>query len=94
MGKRTGKTDTARRAAVLWLAGVGLLLAGCGRRSAPKAPEDSTYKETNYPTRPAMGLPKRDPLLPPEPSPEEDDAGGNDTPVPGAYTAPPRGMNQ
>ena len=85
-----------RRAAILGLAGAGLLLAGCGRRSAPKAPEDSTYKETDYPTRPAMGLPKQDPLTAPVPSPDDaDDLGGNDTPVPGIFAPPsPRGVGR
>ena len=80
-----------RRAAILGLAAVGLLLAGCGRRSTPKPPEGATYEKTNYPTRRGMGLPERDPLSLPEAAAEEDDLGGDDTPLPGAYTAPPRG---
>ncbi len=82
-----------RRAAILGLAGAALLLAGCGRRSAPKAPEGSTYKETDYPTRPAMGLPRQDPLT--TPAPDDDDLDGNDTPVPGIFAPPPpRGVGR
>lgn len=82
-----------RRAAILGLVGAVLLLAGCGRRSQPKAPEGSTYGGTDYPTRPAMGLPKQDP--PAVPVPDDDDLDGNDTPVPGIFAPPPpRGVGR
>ncbi len=90
-----GDSGIGRRRAVLGLVCACLLLAGCGRRSGPKAPEGAPYEKTRYPTRPAMGLPEEDPLLlPPDvpapPAEEDEDAG--DTPVPGAYATPPRGM--
>ena len=61
-----------RRRALAVLAGlVPLALAGCGRKSIPKAPEGSTYNQ-QYPTRGSMNLPP-DPLAPPSPPPDEDD---------------------
>lgn len=80
-----------RRAAIAGVAGLALLLAGCGRKSAPKPPEGATYQTTPYPTRPAMGLPKDSPLASPPPADETDDADEDRRPV-GAYSAPPPGM--
>ncbi len=48
------------------LGGLALALAGCGRRSAPKPPEGSTFGQ-EYPTRRSMGLP------PDAPAPAKDD---------------------
>ena len=84
-----GNGGIGRRSAVLGLAAAGFLLAGCGRRSAPEPPKDSTYRETQYPTRPGMGLPEQDPLQAPSPAEGDNE---KDTPVPGAYSAPPRGL--
>ena len=89
MSKQAGQTAIGRRGAILGLAAVGLLLTGCGRRSTPKASEDSTYERTQYPTRSGMGLPEQDPLQAPLPAESDIE---KDTPVPGAYSAPPRGL--
>ena len=62
-----------RRGAMLGIAGWALALAGCGRRSAPKVPEDSTF-HLPYPTRSSMGLPKEDPLHSPPVEDTEDEA--------------------
>jgi hypothetical protein len=68
MDDETGRTT--RRAALAIFAGlVPFALAGCGRRSLPKAPEGSTYNQP-YPTRRSMGLPPED--RPPD-APKEDE---------------------
>ena len=68
MGMDQRKRLLGRRGIVL--GGVALALpfalAGCGRRSAPKPPEGSTFGQ-EYPTRRSMGLP------PEEPAPAKDD---------------------
>ena len=69
MSERTNKWK--RRAVLFCMLAAPLALAGCGRRSLPKAPEGSTYS-LEYPTRPAMGLPPLDPLHAP---PKDDDEG-------------------
>lgn len=70
MDDRTIRMTRRRTLAVL--AGlVPLALAGCGRKSLPKAPEGSTYRQ-EYPTRGSMNLPP-DPLAPLSPPVDEDD---------------------
>jgi hypothetical protein len=71
MGQRDKLLD--RRGALFALAAVALALplGGCGRRSAPKAPEGSTYNQ-EYPTRRSMGLPPEE--MPPAPKDDEDEA--------------------
>jgi hypothetical protein len=61
----------SRRAAVFGIA--VLALAGCGRRSAPKAPEGSTYG-VDYPTRQSMRLPPEEILRGPPKDEDEDEA--------------------
>ena len=72
-----------RRAAVLWIVAAGLALAGCGRRSSPKAPEGSSYT-LEYPTRQSLGLP---PEGAPRPPPKDDDE--DEAPAPSVRPAPP-----
>ncbi|MCC7016071.1 MAG: hypothetical protein IT564_02575 [Rhodospirillales bacterium] len=63
--RRARENGWGRRAALLALAAAALALAGCGRRSTPKAPEGSTYN-VEYPTRKSMGLPPEEfPRAPP-----------------------------
>ena len=81
MSERTNKRG--RRAVLLCMLAAPLALAGCGRRSAPKAPEGSTYN-LEYPTRPAMGLPPLDPLHAPPKDDDEDPA-----PAPSGRPQPP-----
>ena len=85
MDERQGgnrKNGWDRRAAMLGIVAAGLALAGCGRRSTPKAPEGSTYS-TEYPTRQSMGLPPEDPLR--APPKDDEDA----PPAPFGRPAPP-----
>ncbi len=70
--RRARENGWGRRAALLALAAAGLALAGCGRRSLPKAPEGSTYN-VDYPTRESMGLPPESSLRGP-PKDDEDEA--------------------
>ncbi|OHC82847.1 MAG: hypothetical protein A3G73_03790 [Rhodospirillales bacterium RIFCSPLOWO2_12_FULL_67_15] len=77
------KNGWERRAAVFWIVAAGLALAGCGRRSAPKAPEGSTYG-VDYPTRQSLRLPPEEPLHGP---PKDDDE--DETPSPGGRPQPP-----
>ena len=67
------KNGWNRRSAVLGIVAAALALAGCGRRSAPKAPEGSTYS-IDYPTRQSMGLPPEEPLRTPPRDDDEDEA--------------------
>ncbi|MBM3564782.1 MAG: hypothetical protein FJX42_01550 [Alphaproteobacteria bacterium] len=72
---------SGRRGAVLALVGAALLLAGCGRRSTPKAPEGSRYNRP-YPTRESQGLP-------PEGARPEEETEVEDAPALGPYSPPP-----
>lgn len=86
MDEHKSNGPIGRRAAVAGLAGLALLLAGCGRKSAPKHPDGATYPDTPYPTRPSMGLPKEDPLASPPPAAAEE-TDEDRRPV-GAYSIP------
>lgn len=65
------KRPLDRRGALMTLAAIALALAGCGRRSVPKAPEGSTYQQ-EYPTRRSMGLPPEE-KPPAAPKDDEDE---------------------
>ena len=69
MTERTNRWG--RRAVLLGMVAAPLALAGCGRRSSPKAPEGSTYQH-EYPTRESLRLPPQEILRAP-PKDEDDD---------------------